>query len=293
MEKMIALNVVILLLLVGCGGVSSLHKPPSPVIVESFTTEAVFKNPESILFDPVTRQLFVTNVNGDPLAHDGNGFISKVAINGDIRDLHWITGLNGPKGMTLMGDLLYVADIDQLVIIDITNNNKTIIPVANAVFLNDVTHDEAGRVFISDMVTHTIHIYHDGAVSIWLKDEQLKYPNGLHVKNGQLYVACWGGSQSDRAGDLLSVDLKTRDISIVAEQLGNLDGVAHYADFLIVTDYMAGKLLLVDQGGNILQEIRLRTGAADLCVLPEDWEIIVVPMMQDNYLQGFTIQLDE
>lgn len=297
MQKLFFWSVLFSLFLAGCSrGVPPLHHPSPPVVTTLFKTEPVFQNPESVLFDPVTRQLLVSNVNGHPLDKDGNGFISKVSLNGDIRDLHWVTGLHGPKGMTLIGDLLYIADIDQMVIIDITNKHKTFIPVENAVFLNDVTHDESGRVFISDMFTNTIHVYHDGVLGVWLKDDKLNSPNGLHCQDGYVYVGSWGqrtdGFSTVKAGNLLRVDLVTREITDVAEQLGNLDGVAQYAEFFLVTDYMAGRLLVVNQAGTVMESKPLLPGSADLCVLPEDWELCIVPMMHDNYLQGFTIRLD-
>ncbi len=285
------------LILPGCGGLSPDTQHQQLLITPLFTTDDVFKNPESVLFDSVTRQLFVANVNGHPLAKDGNGFISKVALNGDVRDLQWITGLNAPKGMTLIDDQLYIADIDQLVIVDITNNMKMFVPVKGAVFLNDVTHDDIGRVYISDFMNDTIHVYDQGQLTSWLHHKQLKFPNGLHVAGGKLYVGSWGqmvdGFKTEIPGRLLSIDLETREIYPESRELGNLDGVGRYGDIFILTDYMAGSLMLVDESGQLVQTIPLLPGSADLCVLPEDWELVVVPLMHDNRLQFFSITAKE
>ncbi|MDA3833913.1 MAG: hypothetical protein PF495_10990, partial [Spirochaetales bacterium] len=219
---------------------------------------------------------------------------SKVAINGDVRDLHWLTGLNAPKGMTLIGDLLYVTDINQLVIIDITNQNKTIIPVANAVFLGDITHDASGVVYVSDMLTDTIYSFSNNTVAVWLHDKKLKSPNGLHCGDGFLYVGCFGRVADESSamidGDLLRIQLETKQVTIVASRLGNINGVERYGDFFILTDHGAGTLILMDKMGHVQEMRTIGPGAADLCVLPEDWELLVVPMMQDNLLVGFTVK---
>ncbi len=82
-------------------------------------TPQVLKTPESVYYNAQTRQIYVSNINGKTAAKDGNGFISLLDPNGKILKLKWVTGLNGPKGMTLTGNYLYVSDIDRLAEIDI------------------------------------------------------------------------------------------------------------------------------------------------------------------------------
>ena len=73
--------------------------------------------PDSAVYNARSRILYVSNINGGPMDKDGNGFISKLSLNGKVIETHWVTGLNGPKGMVLHGGRLYVADIDRLVAI--------------------------------------------------------------------------------------------------------------------------------------------------------------------------------
>src|SRR2546426_4066753 len=76
-----------------------------------------FQTPESIFYEARSDIYLVSNINGDPTAADGNGFISRVAPDGRILELKWIDGtrpgvrLNAPKGMAVAGDTLYVSDI--------------------------------------------------------------------------------------------------------------------------------------------------------------------------------------
>jgi hypothetical protein len=77
-----------------------------------------FASPAAVVHDVASDLYLVSNVDGGGLERDGNGFISRIRPTGRGIDLRWIEGgesgvvLNAPKGMTLRGDTLYVADID-------------------------------------------------------------------------------------------------------------------------------------------------------------------------------------
>ena len=266
-------------------------------ITELWQCNSGLANPESVLFDPTTRILLVSNVAGKPLAKDGNGFIAKVALNGVLLDSQWITGLNAPKGMALVNDTLYIADIDELVVVNWTDRQQQRFTAPGARFLNDVTAAANGDLFISDMYTNTIWRFGDGRLEKWLVSDQLPGPNGLLIKDNALYVACWGtitnGFATSRPGQLKRVDLQKKTISLVGsdQPLGHLDGLAkdHHDGFWL-TDYMAGKLMRLDGQARLLQQLELGQGSADLAVLPKDWEMLVVPMMQDNSLRGFRVE---
>ena len=77
-----------------------------------------FKTPESVRYDSAGDVFYVSNINGSPVAKDNNGFISRMKPDGTIDSLELIAGgrngvtLNAPKGLALIGDTLWVADID-------------------------------------------------------------------------------------------------------------------------------------------------------------------------------------
>jgi hypothetical protein len=58
---------------------------------------------ESAVLDSGEGVLYVSNINGDASAADGNGYISKLSLEGEILDKEWVTGLNAPKGLALHG----------------------------------------------------------------------------------------------------------------------------------------------------------------------------------------------
>ncbi|MCK5432236.1 MAG: hypothetical protein KAJ03_05795, partial [Gammaproteobacteria bacterium] len=84
-----------------------------------------FNNPESVVYHESTDTLFVSSVNGSPVEKDGNGYISKVLLDGTMLSRQWIIGLNAPKGLAIHDNTLYVSDIDTLLEIDIPSGTIT------------------------------------------------------------------------------------------------------------------------------------------------------------------------
>ena len=154
-------------------------------------TDRSFKVPESITYDTKREILYVSNINGSPMEKDGNGFISKVRLDGSIEKFEWVTGLNAPKGSALTKEKLYVTDIDELVVIDIETGNK-IYSFKNdeAIFLNDVAIDQAGNVYVSDFSKENSAIYrlNNNKFEIWKKNDEIDRPNGLYIHENELYV---------------------------------------------------------------------------------------------------------
>jgi len=272
--------------------VISLHLQPA------WESEAVFENPSSVVFDPVARILIVANVNALPLQKKGKGYLSKVALNGSVLHRQWLTGLNAPTGMAVQGDTLYVADMTDLAVIDLTSGRMQKYPAQDARFLKDVAIDSQGRVYVSDMDTDTLYIFAEDQLTVWLRDKDLASPTALFVEGNTLYVGSGGrrrgGCATEATGSLLKVDLKSREIRAVgAGSLGmSIDGAQGLATgAFLVTDALQGSLIHLSGEGKIMETISLAPGAADLAVLPEDWELVVVPMMQDNVLKAFTLPL--
>ena len=106
--------------LLACDGGGSADDAPRPAISQGHDLDIVegvgFETPASVLHDEAADIYLVSNVNGAPLDHDGNGFISRLNPLGRLVPLRWIEGgkdgveLNAPKGMALLGDTLFVAD---------------------------------------------------------------------------------------------------------------------------------------------------------------------------------------
>ncbi|TIX09390.1 MAG: ATP/GTP-binding protein, partial [Mesorhizobium sp.] len=172
-----------------------------------------FEQPESALFDAANKRIIVSNIAGNPGEADGNGYLSVLSLDGKLVTRHWTDGMDAPKGMALSGGKLYVADITKVRVVDLASGKLVAsIDVPNAVFLNDMTADSAGKVYVSDMLADTIYRIDGDRPELFVKDALLASPNGIFADGGRLIVASWGkGIRPDfstaEPGGLLSVDL--------------------------------------------------------------------------------------
>src|SRR4051812_38254407 len=95
-----------------------LAQAPAPAMPLWSVTEGM-DSPESVYYDAGSGFVFSSQIGGDAAARDGNGRIVKLTLDGKVIDANWITGLNAPKGMRASRGTLWVADIDEIVGIDI------------------------------------------------------------------------------------------------------------------------------------------------------------------------------
>ena len=163
-------------------------------LVKKWETDSLLKVPESVLFDADNKVLYETNIDGtDPWGADGKGSVGKVGLDGKIIKVDWVSGLNAPKGMGLYKGKLYVADLGNLVVIDIKAGkiDKTI-AVAGAQGLNDVTVDKKGVVYVSDSKTKQIFKVDNGKSELFL--DNLKGPNGVLTRGDDFYLLDNGGA---------------------------------------------------------------------------------------------------
>ena len=168
-----------------------------------WATDTILKVPESVLVDDKENCIWVSNIDGASNGKDGKGSISKLSKTGTPINLEWITGLNAPKGMAKFKQELYVADLTELVVIDI--KKATIIkrvPIEGSVFLNDVTVNNKGAVFVSDSRTGKVHRYENNTTTIEV--ENLQGPNGLLSIEDQLLILDRGSLLSVTPGGAIS-----------------------------------------------------------------------------------------
>jgi outer membrane protein assembly factor BamB len=266
-------------------------KPAFPLAWE--VTEGI-QSPESAYFDAGSGFVFVSNIgDGGPTDKDGDGYLSKLTPDGRVVTAKWITGLNAPKGIRSFGGRLWVSDIDRLVGVDIAQGKIVErVSVPDAEFLNDVACDAQGAVYVSDMTTNAIHRYRDGALSVFASGDKLEHPNGLLVVGNQLVVGGWGsGGEKPVLGRLFSLDLATGQKTLLTpEPVGNLDGIETVAEGrYLVSDWAAGKIFYIRQGGTVDLVMQLPKGAADIGYVP-DGRLLLVPQMLENKVSAFRLQ---
>jgi sugar lactone lactonase YvrE len=253
--------------------------------------------PESALTDPSRGVIYVSNVNGQAGAADGNGYIAKLSADGKMLDQHWVTGLNAPKGLALHDGKLYAADITKLVVVD-TGTGKVVATydAPGSAFLNDVTAADDGRIFVSDMAKDQIWVLNGPVFELWLQDPALQNPNGLLAAPDHLVVAAWGEMNPQDfstkvPGHLKTVDYKTKKITdLGTEPIGNLDGLeADGQGGYLVTDWVKGALYRIDSSGKAQMLMDLDQGSADLHYDPNA-KLAIIPIMKDNAVAAYRLQ---
>jgi sugar lactone lactonase YvrE len=283
--------------LAGAFGSALMITPAAAAEAEKVWETEGLQTPESALYDGERDVLYVSNVAGSPTEKDGQGFISRVSPEGEMVEAEWVSGLDAPKGLGLHDGTLYVADIDRLVAIDVeTGEVSAEHEGQGAKFLNDVTVDGEGRVYVSDMAANTIYRLEGDSFGIWVRDEALESPNGLFAEENRIVVGSWGvmtdGFATKVPGHLKAVGLESKEISSIGsgEAVGNLDGVEATSEgTYLATDWAGGALFLIDSSGKAEQLLDLNQGSADLAYRADE-KLAIVPMMNDNKLVAYRIQ---
>lgn len=286
------LVVAMVALSLACGGPS----PQDRELVQ--TTDALLEFPESAVWDKANGAWYVSNFGGTTFADesgtapskaDGNGFITKLASNGEIDTLKWITGLHAPKGLGIYGGKLYAADVGQVVIMDIASAKiKRRIAVPDSRFLNGLAVDPSnGDVYVSDMMTNQILRYSQGSaeMEVFLESAELEMPNGLYVDGNTLVVGAWGVVTdpatfgTEVKGRVKLIDLDTKTITNVGDgPTANTDGIVKYGDEYIITDWVAGELIKVSADGSATVLKSGYNNSADIGFDPER-KAVAIPEM--------------
>lgn len=252
-------------------------------LVRVWETPPVLKTPESAIYNPENDLIYVANINGNASEKDGNGFISILSSTGEVKNLEWVTGLHAPKGMGIHEGKLYVADIDQLVEIDMKAGRIVKrYEAPGAQFLNDVTTCPDGVVFVTDMVRKKIHMLKDGVLSDWFYSDTFNRPNGLYAEQGRLFV-----------GDhhIFEIDIATKEIKTVVSDAGGVDGLEKTEKGEWIFSHWAGRVFL-NTGGETVKlmdtsEQNINSADIDYAIR---LQLVIIPTFMDNRVVAYKIQ---
>jgi len=194
------------------------------------------------------------------------------------------------------GGTLLVADIDELLAIKLSDRSITRFVASGAKFLNDVTVDAKGRVYVSDMMDDAIYRLEDGSLDLWLKSPELEAPNGLLAEPSRIVVGAWGvmteGFATETPGHLKTISLADQSISSLGsgDPIGNIDGLeADVFGRYLATDWMSGKLYRILPGGGARLLLELDQGSADHTFVWDD-NLVVIPMMLSGTLVAYNLE---
>lgn len=203
-------------------------------------TDTVIAIPESVLPDTKKGLLYVSLIDGTPWGADGKGGVGILDVNGKIINSNWITGLNAPKGLGRVGNSLYVADISEVVVIDIKKGAvEKKIAIDSATGLNDITVNDKGEVLVSDSKTAKIWKIENGKASLYL--ENMKGVNGLKAVKDELYILSGKNFVKADANKQLTTIVELPQAGDGLEPIGNGDFIATSWSGYIYYVYADGK----------------------------------------------------
>lgn len=252
-------------------------------LVQVWLTEGL-SVPESVLVyrSGKANFLFVSQIDGDPSATDGKGGIAKLNFNGEIADKEWVTGLNAPKGMAQFDGKLYVADINELVIINIKSAEiEKKIAVPGAQFLNDVTVDSKGIIYISDTKTGKIHRYQNDLLDEYAT--KMESANGLKAVGSHIIVGA--------GTHLYLVDKNKNKLQIASGFAQAIDGVESTSNGAFLVSCWPGLIYYVHLDGKfdlLLDSQKEGINTADIAY-DETSKMLYVPNFSKNSVTAYKV----
>lgn len=267
--------------------------------VSAFEVQGL-KTPESFIADPSTGNYFISNINGGgPGGKDDDGFITKLDKDGKVLNLTFINGknkdiiLNAPKGLDIIGNILYVSDIDFVREFD-KETGKLLYDLDFKAFnpssLNDLTHDSQGNLYVSDWIGNfifKIETRNNHKISVVAKGNTLGGPNGLniHPKTKKLINVTW------ESGKVQEID-SSGNINILVEdrRFKTLDGI----DFdnngnMFVSSFTGGEVYKITPDLKVEVFLKGLTSPADINIDKKN-NLLLIPSFEGNSAKSIAIK---
>ena len=251
-------------------------------LVKLWETDTVINVPESVLPDLNKNILYVSLIEGGPWDADGKGGIAKLSLSGKIIDTTFITGLNAPKGLGKFGDRLYAADLNEVVVIDISKRKvEKKIPIPDASGLNDITVSNKGIVYVSDSKTSKIWKIQNDHPTLFL--DNINGANGLKCIGNDLIFA--------EGKDLKKADANKK-ISSIATVTADIDGIEPIGNGDFIVTSWAGYIYYVHANGKVetlLETHDQKINSADIGYNPEK-KIVYVPTFLHKTIAAYKLK---
>lgn len=256
-------------------------------------------NPESI--GGHGKYLYVSNLGAqlDPTAKDGDGFISKVdRKTGQIVEKNFITGLNSPKGIMIVGGYIHVADVDKIVAYRIKDKKKVWeadLSGFGVTYANDIAMG-CFKLYVSSTDRNAIFIVRpSGKIKMVKMKDAIPGANGLYKSCGKLYVANYGRGTEPNGSFGRVKPCKGKFKPFITG--GIYDGITKVGGKLIVSDWVSekdakGKLVVYAPCSKKYMNLdmdRTFNGPADIykdC----KYRTLYIPSMRDNTVVSYRLK---
>lgn len=239
--------------------------------------------PESAFYNPFDSIIYVSNIVGKFDEKDGIGYISKINLQGQMIQKEWVSGLNGPKGMYFTKSKLFITDEDRVLEIEVPSG-KILKEYKNSLSkdLNDVTVASNGNVYVTDSGSDCLFVVGKDSLEVFIQSKQVEGMNGIYSEGRLLFIGA--------GGKLLSIDTKTKSISVLGSNVGYLDGLLKIGKSTFITSNWGGtiQMLVIGKAPEKLLESKMH--AADLEYIPSK-HLLLVPTFTENKLVAYKLKL--
>jgi len=256
--------------------------------VLSEKTVTGFGHVESVAYDPREKVLYTSDFGPalKPADKDGQGKITKVSLDGKILADGFIKPpgnvMNKPKGIWIVGNHLWVTDIDSVWEFDLKTKQGKKLELPGIQFANDPTI-MGKTLYVSDNRSDQLFSVEPAdfltakkppKISVVFKGKGV-FPNGLYPgPKGTLIMV--GFESKDKPHGIYEM-APGKDPKQISANIGMLDGLYRMKNGdLIATDWVSGSVF---QWNKTMGKHDLATGfkgPADLCAIPNDKGLLVV-----------------
>jgi hypothetical protein len=217
------------------------------------------------------------------MGRDGEGSVSKVTLDGKLIQFDWIKGLNAPKDIEVFGNKMYIADLDELVIVD-TDKAEIIkkIKIEGSRLLHNISINKQGLVYVGDMFGGIIYKLENDQISKYIEG----YPSlaGLLCDGDDLYFMS--------NGKVFKAD-KNKTISTITEGLlPQVCGLVKIKEGEFIATCWVGTMYYITADGKnqLLQDTRKEQLTNGLMYYDKAKNILYMTTDAKNIVKTYTVK---
>lgn len=291
---------VLMLISISCEGNEKSKENTPTIKVETIINEGL-RFSESTY--PYNGGMLIANFGSselNPLNSEGKGYISYYKDKKMSVLIKTDGNLNAPKGMVERDGLLYICDVNKVVVYDLSNISiepKTIKFKEGELFLNDIVHF-GNDLFVS--VTNSGNIYKiniantdDIGSLIPILWSNVTGANGLVIDGNKMYIASYpaDGVTTDNNVVYVIEDINTPNPEKLISKPGQYDGLALSKDskWLYVSNWSAAGIISINLATKKVEPISIKTklaGPADISIDNNKLYIPDLPNSQIVIVEG-------
>jgi hypothetical protein len=253
-------------------------------LTKLWETDSIIAVPESVLPDLKKGILYVSLIDGGGWSNDGKGGIGILSINGKKYDSTWIKGLSAPKGMGILDGKLYVANFNEVVVIDIKKGaieKRITLDTSLAKGFNDITVSDKGIIYVSDSRLGKIWSVENGIATVYI--DNLKGVNGLKSVGDELFIG---------AGKKFVKADKQKTLTTIAEVSESIDGIEPVGNGDFIVTAWSGYIYYVSANGSVetLLDTHLeKKNTADIGFDPKN-KVVYVPTFNARKVVAYALK---